>query len=165
MKIITPQEGYFKATTLCSRGEQCTGDILDKLKRWGIADVDAAAIISRLIEERYIDNERFARAYCRDKARFQSWGKRKIIFNLRQKGVSQEIIDDALTHVEDETYSEKLETTLRNKFKTIAGKDPYKVRASLYRHAASRGFESQEIMQAISKIMNVTEDDDDFTSI
>ena len=66
------------------------------------------AIIDRLKHERYLDNERYARAYCRDKLRFNGWGRIKIGYMLRGKGIEQEFIDAALADIDEEQYADIL---------------------------------------------------------
>ena len=103
-KPITPDNAFLRLATLCARCEQAEGDLRKKLRDWGIASSDADAIIDRLKQERYLDNERYAHAYCRDKLRFNGWGRIKIAFMLKGKGVEQEFIDAALAQIDEEQY-------------------------------------------------------------
>ena len=64
---ITPENAFLRLATMCARCEQAEGDLRRKLHDWGLAQTDASAVIQRLKQERYLDNGRFARAYCRDK--------------------------------------------------------------------------------------------------
>ena len=72
-KPITPDNAFLRLATLCARSEQAEGDLRRKLHDWALQPSDADAIIDRLKHERYLDNERYARAYCRDKLRFNGW--------------------------------------------------------------------------------------------
>ncbi len=128
------------------------GDLRRKLHDWGASPGDADAIIARLKRERYLDNERYARAYCRDKLRFNGWGRIKIAFMLRGKGVEQEYIDAALAEIDEEQYVAILDDALAAKAKTLSGKPDEQLRASLLRFASSRGFEPRLIFPAIERI-------------
>ena len=91
-KPITPDNAYLRLTALCARCEQAEGDLRKKLRDWGINSSDSNTIIERLKAERYLDNERYAHAYCRDKLRFNGWGRIKIAYMLKGKGIEQEFI-------------------------------------------------------------------------
>lgn len=153
-KPITPNNAFLRLSTLCARCEQAEGDLRKKLHDWGVSSSDADDIITRLQQERYLDNERFARAYCRDKLRFNGWGRIKIAFMLKGKGIEQEFIDAALSEIDEEQYSTILNDVLVAKVKTLKDKEPEQARASLLRFAASRGFEPALFFPAVSKIVS-----------
>lgn len=158
-KPITPDNAYLRLTTLCARCEQAEGDLRKKLRDWGIGTRDADAIIERLKQERYLDNERYARAYCRDKLRFNGWGRIKIAYMLKGKGIEQEFIDAAIAEIDEEQYAEILNDALLAKAKTLSGKTPEQARAALLRFAASRGFETALFFPAVSRITSSSDED------
>ena len=158
-KPITPNNAFLRLSTLCARCEQAEGDLRKKLHDWGVSSSDADYIITRLQQERYLDNERFARAYCRDKLRFNGWGRIKIAFMLKGKGIEQEFIDAALSEIDEEQYSTILNDVLVAKVKTLKDKEPEQARASLLRFAASRGFEPALFFPAVSKIVSNNDED------
>lgn len=151
-KPITPDNAYLRLATLCARSEQAQGDLRKKLHDWGITENDSNDIIARLKQERYLDNERYARAYCRDKLRFNGWGRIKIAFMLRSKGIEQEYIDAALAEIDGEEYAAILDNAIEAKAKTLTGKEPEQFTASLLRFASSRGFEPSVIFPAIERL-------------
>ena len=158
-KPITPNNAFLRLATLCARCEQAEGDLRKKLRDWGIASSDADAIIDRLKQERYLDNERYARAYCRDKLRFNGWGRIKIAFMLKGKGIEQEFIDAALAQIDEEQYVTILNEALEAKARSLKDKDQQQVRASLLRFAASRGFETNLIFPAVARILTPSDED------
>lgn len=143
---------YDKAAVLCSRSEKCTSEIQDKLKLWGLSAEDSELVIKKLITEKYIDDERFARAYAKDKFRFNRWGKQKIEYMLRAKKINQETVQLALEEITDEGYSSELLKLIADKEKTIKAKDPYDKRNKLMRFAMGRGFESGKIYAALKEL-------------
>jgi regulatory protein len=145
---------YNKATFLCSKSEKCTSEILEKLKLWGLPSDEAEQVIEKLVEEKYIDDERFARAYVKDKFRLNHWGKQKIAHMLRAKNIAPEIQEIAFEEIEDEGYSDELHKLLTDKLKSTKGKDKYDTRNKLMRFAMGRGFESGQIY-AILKEMGI----------
>jgi regulatory protein len=104
-----------------------------------------------LISEKYLNDERFACAYAKDKFRFNRWGKQKIAFMLRAKGISPEIIGRAFVEIEDSEYAEDLRKLLADKAKTIKAKDKYDLRNKLMRFALGRGFEPDQIYAALKE--------------
>jgi len=143
---------YNKAAFLCSKSEHCTFEIMEKLKLWGLSPEDADPVIKKLVDEKYIDDERFARAYVKDKFRFNHWGKQKIAFMLRSKNISSEIVELAFEEIEDENYSNELRKLLTGKEKSVKAKDPFDKRNKLMRFAMGRGFESGEIYNALKEL-------------
>ena len=138
-----------RAAALCSAGEQCSGDIHDKLLRWGCPEEDAAEIVARLVGERFIDDTRYALAFTHDRIRYARWGRVKIQYALRQKGIDGEAIATALRAIDDEwseEYGEALRHTLA-KCPVDSSADyetRQRQRARQLRHAASHGFTAAE---------------------
>jgi len=143
---------YDKAAFLCSRSEHCTSEIQEKLKLWGLSVEDAEPVIEKLKEEKYLDDERFARAYTKDKFRFNHWGKQKIAYMMRSKQISPEIMELAFEEIEDEGYSEELRKLLTDKEKSVKAKDKYDKRNKLMRFAMGRGFESEGIYKVLKEL-------------
>jgi len=143
---------FDKAAYLCSRAEKCTSEIQDKLKLWGLSAEDSEPVIEMLIAEKYIDDERFARAYVKDKFSFNHWGKQKIAHMLRAKHISSEILELAFEEIEEERYSDELKKLLTVKLKSTKGKDKYDLRNKLMRFAMGRGFESGKIYELFKEM-------------
>lgn len=157
--MITPENALYRAAALCSRCEQAEADIRKKLKTWGITSSDAEKIIARLYEGNYLNERRYAEAFALDKFRFNGWGRTKISFSMRQKGISQDSIAEALQEIDETEYRMKLREILQSKFHTLHDKEHQLQRASLFRFAASRGFEPALISQEVSLLLKNLDDD------
>ena len=131
---MTPETALNPAAALCARSEQAASDVRGKLLRWGLTPQQAQEVIDRLIDGGYLDDERYARAFVNDKFKFNGWGRIKIAYQLRAKGISQDCIDD-------ESYEQALLQLLTTKASTLRGKDPQQARAALLRFATGRGYE------------------------
>ena len=153
-KPISPENALSRAAMLCSSCEQAEHDIRNKLKSWGIAESDAENIIDRLISENYLNEERFAVAFTRDKFRFEGWGRIKIAYHLKCKHVSQHVIDEALSEIDEDEYIQSLEHIIQVKMRSLKGKEPILAKASLLRFASSRGFEPNLIYRVLPKFIN-----------
>ena len=141
-----------KAATYASRCEHCESEVREKLLAWGGSNEEVNEIIAYLIEERYIDNQRYANSYTKDKFRFNHWGKYKISMMLRSKDIGNEIIEEALEQIDDEEYLEKLQQILRDKLRSLKYSSEYEKKGKLFKFAQSRGFESGAISKVIDSI-------------
>ena len=127
-------------------------------------------IVRSLLDERFIDDERYARAFVRDKYRFNGWGRAKITAALRTKGIEAAVIDEALGEIDDEEYEKVMTQALAAKVRTLAGREPRAARDALVRFAASRGYEPARFFPVITSLLGGGDDedlsdfaDDDFT--
>ena len=84
-KPITEQEALQKLSALCARAEHSSGEMLEKMRRWQLSEDAHERVLDRLIDEKFVDDERFARLFVREKIRFDRWGRRKIEQALYQK--------------------------------------------------------------------------------
>lgn len=147
---LTPKEAYSKLVDLCSAGEYSTGEALERLRAWGIAERDAFDIVQRLVNERFIDDERFARAYVRSKIVYDRWGLVKIRQSLYKKGVERELIDTAIAEeVDMDVYYSNLADVLRSKARTMPAELDADCRAKLLRFATGRGYEPGLVMEML----------------
>ena len=152
-KILTPPEALHRAAALCSSAEHCTADIREKLARWGVTEADSRTIIDRLVQERFIDEQRYAVAFVKDKFRFSGWGRIKMRYALQQKRIDGSDIDHALATLDEEQYNDRLLELLQAKSRSLRDDDPEARRAKLFRFATSRGFESALIFNALKQVV------------
>ena len=144
-----------KATALCSQSEHCKAQIMEKLSLWGVSVQDAYNIMDYLEKEKYIDNKRFARAYCHDKFCYNHWGRIKIRQMLRHLRLSDEEIEEGMQAINDDDYLEALNDVLRAKDRTLREKDIYLRKAKLVRHLLSRGFETDLAVDAVNEYLQL----------
>ena len=154
-KEITEQEAFLQLATVCAQAEHCEKEMRDKLKRWGIDESAQDRIIQRLINERYIDDERYARAFVKDKIRYNKWGRRKVQQALWLKHIDPEIQQRVLDEIDDSEYLDVLRPLLRQKRKTVKAESDYELTQKLVRFALGRGFTFDIIRQCL----DVDEDD------
>ena len=153
-KVITYQKALARVTRYCSLSEKCEQDVRKKLIAWQLPIEDIEKIIAYLKEEKYLNEMRFAEFFARDKHRFGKWGKTKIIFALKSKGISPGVIDEAIKNIDFGDYSEQLNSLLAAKFKSIKYKDKCDAKVKLYRFGISRGFENELVLKAIEEILS-----------
>jgi regulatory protein len=137
---------------LCSTKEVCEHDALEKLLKWEITYPNAMSIIDWLIDEKFINNNRYAHCFVKDKYRFNKWGRIKIRYALRLKKVSSADIDDAMIEINEKEYHEILLQVVKAKILSSKENDAYKLKAKVFANAQSKGYESELIFNAIDEI-------------
>ncbi len=148
-KEKTEQEAYLQLAAVCAQAEHCEQEMRDKMKRWGM-DVEAQnRVIERLAQERYIDNERYARAFVKDKVRYNKWGRRKVQQALWMKCIDDDIQQRVLDEIDDAEYLKVLMPLLKQKRKSIKAANDYELNQKLVRFALSRGFDYGVIRQCL----------------
>lgn len=147
------KEAYGRAAALCSRAEKSPGSVAEKLRQWELSDHEAQAVLQRLLAEKYLDEDRFARSYVRDKFRFNQWGRVKIAYQLKGEKISSPAIETALGEIDDESYRETLLKLLTDKMKKTPAANDYDRKAKLFRFAQSRGFEGDLVLRLIDRLV------------
>ena len=151
---MTADEILYKLAARCSVSEQCLSDIEAKLSRYDLTEEEHTRILRHLVEEKYVDDRRYAEAYVKDKYRFNKWGRIKIAQGLRLKGIDNETIKSAMETIDEEEYLSILRDLIKAKRKSTRGTSEYEINGKLTRFATGRGFE----FTAIRRCINVDDD-------
>ena len=149
MKEVTEQGGYLQLAQLCARSEHCQWELLEKMRRWEMSEEVQARVMQRLVSERYVDDERYARAFVRDKVRYNKWGRRKVEQGLWLKHIDEDIRERVLDEVDDEEYLSALRPLLRQKRRSTRAASDYELNQKLVRFALGRGFTYDIIRQCL----------------
>lgn len=150
MMEMNEQTALQRLASLCSRGEHSSGEMLEKMRRWGLDEGAQARIMERLIRDRYVDDARFARAFVSDKVRYNQWGRRKIEQALWQKGIDEDIRRSVLDDVDEEEYQSVLRTLLKAKSRSVRAANDYEKKMKLVRFALGRGYSYDQIRRCIT---------------
>lgn len=145
----TENDAYLTLAALCAQAEHCQHEMLEKMRRWELSAEAQARVMERLVKERYVDDERYARAFVKDKVRYNKWGRRKVEQALWQKHIDEDIRQRALDEVDDEEYLTVLRPLLQQKRKSTKAQSDYELNQKLVRFALSRGFTFDVIRQCI----------------
>lgn len=150
---MTYEQALNRAAAYCSQAERATQEVLQKLEAWEVSDEDAARILEFLRKERFLDEQRYVHAFVNDKFTYERWGRIKIAYALRAKGVTGAVVTNTLDDVIDpDQYVETLTDLLRAKMRGMKTPLAPNDRAKLYRFAAQRGFESAVVGQALQRL-------------
>ena len=145
----TENDAYLTLAALCAQAEHCQWEMTEKMRRWELSDEAQARVMERLVKERYVDDERYARAFVKDKVRYNQWGRRKVEQALWQKHIDEDIRQRVLDEVDDEEYLSVLRPLLQQKRKSTKAQSDYELNQKLVRFALSRGFTYDIIRQCL----------------
>lgn len=145
----TENEAYLTLAALCAQAEHCQWEMLEKMRRWELSDEAQARVMERLVKERYVDDERYARAFVKDKIRYNKWGRQKVEQALWQKHIDDDIRQRVLDEVDDDEYLSILRPLLQQKRKSTKAQSDYELNQKLIRFALGRGFTFDIIRQCI----------------
>ena len=157
MKQMSEQEVLLRLTSLCSTAEHCSHEMLEKMRRWEIDEDTQARIMEYLVKEKYIDDERYARFFAKDKIRYNKWGRRKVEQAMWQKHIDADIQQRVLDEIDDDEYLLILRPLLKSKRRTVKAANNYEMNMKLIRFAMGRGFTMDIIRQCL--------DNDEFDEI
>lgn len=139
-------------TRYCQYQDRCQKEIRNKLYENGASKDEVAELMIELIELKLIDEERYARNFARGKFRIKNWGKRKIIFELKQDQISEYCIKKGLSEIDDEEYLQTLERLTERKIpEYMKDKNLFTRRAKLQRYLSQKGYEQELIAEMIKK--------------
>ena len=150
-KPLTPDQVLEKMAKYCAYQERCVKDVKDKLKSFDLPEKEKTKILDYLLDNRFVDNERFAKAFVRGKVNQSGWGVNKIRFHLMQKGIDKELIDEALGQTDEEVYRQRLIDILKTKSKTVKAASDYEKKRKLAAYAMQKGFEGPLVWEVVKE--------------
>jgi regulatory protein len=145
MNKLNYEQALRRLAAYCSRAERCIWDVRRKMDEWEISPGQQNQIIQKLQKEKFLDEERYCKAFVNDKTRYNRWGIYKIRYELKKKQISESLIQEVLKTVDPEENRERLRQLIEQKKKTVKGKNEWEIRQKLLRFAASRGFSQEDI--------------------
>jgi regulatory protein len=155
MKKPTPAEAKGKIQQYCAYQERSHLEVRNKLYGYGLYRTDVDEILSALITDGFLNEERFAKAFAGGKFRMKKWGRIKITHALEAKGVSPNCIKIALKEIEQADYLKSLHELLTVKAPTIGKENTYEVRDKLSKYAMQKGYEPELIWKVLREIVRI----------
>lgn len=149
----TAQVVYKKMAALCSRAEQCSPDIRKKIIAAGLSNDEADDIIEKLKAEKFIDDQRYVNFYVSEKFRINKWGKVKMRYYLKMKGLDDDLIQKGLDELDEEKYRQVLIKTMKEKARSVKKKNKFEKMGQVIRFTQNRGFEPELIHRYLNDSM------------
>ncbi|MDF1570275.1 MAG: regulatory protein RecX [Bacteroidales bacterium] len=141
-----------RAAKLCSTSEKSSQDMRTKMIAWGLDELEADKALAYLVEHQFIDDSRFAHYFVKDKLKFNKWGRIRIGYALRQKGLTDAVIEQALGKIDEADYTEILDHLIAQKISSAGDPSIPANKAKVLRFAAQRGFSAEEIYRAFDRL-------------
>lgn len=146
---ITEEQAFKKLSAMCARAEHCQYEMTEKMRRWQMQEDVQARVMERLVKNKYVDDDRYSRAFVRDKVRYNKWGRLKVAQALRMKRIPDDVIAAALDKIDRDEYIELLRQLILAKRKSTKADSEYELKMKLMRFAASRGFTADEAKEVV----------------
>ena len=151
-KPLTPDQVLDKMAKYCAYQERCVKDVRDKLKTFEIPEEEKAKILDYLLDNRFVNDERFVKSFVRGKVNQSGWGVNKIRFHLIQKGIDKDIIEEALGQTDEEVYRQRLIEILKTKAKTVKADSDFEKKRKLAAYAMQKGFEGSLVWETLKDL-------------
>lgn len=152
-KYHSKEEALQKAKQYCAYQERCHSEVKEKLYSLGMYKKEVDELLSELISENYLNEERFAIQYAGGKFRIKQWGKVKIKYSLKQKQVSEYCIKKALAAIDEQDYKRTAQKLFDQKLKTLkAEKNIFTKKRKLQDHLVQKGFETSLVSKLIGEM-------------
>jgi len=152
MNNLSYEQALNRIATYCSRAERCFFDVRRKLDSWEIPVNQQNEIIKKLQKEKFLDEERFCKAFVNDKTKYNRWGIYKIRFELKKRLIPEELIKEVLKNIDTKENSELLRLLIEQKMKSVKGKNEWEIKQKLMRFVAGRGFALNDIERILESI-------------
>jgi len=147
--LYTILEAKQKIESYCAYQERCDQEVRLKLKSWNLYLEDVDILISDLITNNFLNEERFAEAYVSGKFRIKKWGRIKIKQHLKQKNISAYSIKKAINTIDEDDYLKTIKDLLESKSRLITTKNKWDKLNKLKRYLASKGYESELVYEVV----------------
>ena len=148
-QTLSPDQVLDKMAKYCAYQERCVKDVTDKLTTFDLPEKDRHEILNYLIENRFVNDERFAYCFVKGKINQSGWGLNKIRFHLIQKGIAKDLIDKALQSFDQEAYRQRLVEVLKTKSKTVKAANEFEKKRKLAAYAMQKGFEANLVWEVL----------------
>lgn len=151
-KSFTVDEIKKKLEYYCAYQDRCHQEVEKKLKEFHLIPEARELILIHLIQNDFLNEQRFAQSFARGKFKIKKWGRKRIVQELKFRKISEYNIKSALKEIDDEEYWKTLEAVAQIKNELIKEKNPYLRKQKLYQHLYRKGFESDLIQEVLKEI-------------
>lgn len=144
-KEVSPERLLNILCKYCSYQDRCLYEVEQKINQYYVEQDEKDQLIDYLIDERFLDEDRFVKSYVKSKFNLKKWGKIKIANHLRNKRIESLKIENGLNEINEEKYLEVIQVLGKKKWESLKGEDFIQKKAKTMRYLASKGFESDKI--------------------
>ena len=147
--MMTYEMALQRLSALCASAEHCEYEMTEKMRKWEVEESDRERIMEYLRKAKFVDDERYARAFVKDKIKYNKWGRRKVEQGLWAKHIAEDIRQRVLDEVDESQYKSVLTDLLKSKRRSIKAANDYEMNRNLIKFALSRGFDYSIVRHCI----------------
>ena len=147
--MMTYEMALQRLSALCASAEHCEYEMTEKMRKWEVEESDCERIMEYLRKAKFVDDERYARAFVKDKIKYNKWGRRKVEQGLWAKHITEDIRQRVLDEVDESQYKSVLTDLLKSKRRSIKAANDYEMNRKLIKFALSRGFDYSIVRHCI----------------
>lgn len=147
--MMTYQMALQRLSALCASAEHCEYEMTEKMRKWEVEESDCERIMEYLRKAKFVDDERYARAFVKDKIKYNKWGRRKVEQGLWAKHIAEDIRQRVLDEVDESQYKSVLTDLMKSKRRSIKAANDYEMNRKLIKFALSRGFDYSIVRHCI----------------
>lgn len=147
--MMTYEMALQRLSALCASAEHCEYEMTEKMRKWEVEESDCERIMEYLRKAKFVDDERYARAFVKDKIKYNKWGRRKVEQGLWAKHIAEDIRQRVLDEVDESQYKSVLTDLLKSKRRSIKAANDYEMNRKLIKFALSRGFDYSIVRHCI----------------
>ena len=151
-KIYNLKEVKSRIRFYRAKEDRCQQQVMDKLLEYGVSIGVSEEILLELIQEKYVDEERYSRSFCSGKFKVKKWGRRKIIFELKKKRVSEVCIQKGLEEIDEAAYLHTLQQLLEKKKNSTKDTNQFVRKKKMVDYVVRKGYESDLVWEAVHKL-------------
>lgn len=150
--IYTVKEATLKLMRYCTYQERCHKEVEQKLRNYYLTKNEQQEVIMKLIDENFLNEERFTKAFVNDKFRLQKWGRHRITRELKFRQISEYLIRVGMQEIEEEEYLNTFDHLFNKKLRSIQEKNPLKLKKKVADFLFRKGYESELIYDRLQQI-------------
>ena len=147
--MMTYEMALQRLSALCASAEHCEYEMTEKMRKCEVEESDCERIMEYLRKAKFVDDERYARAFVKDKIKYNKWGRRKVEQGLWAKHIAEDIRQRVLDEVDESQYKSVLTDLLKSKRRSIKAANDYEMNRKLIKFALSRGFDYSIVRHCI----------------
>lgn len=152
--VYTVQEAYKKLARYCAYQERCHREVELKLQAYKLTSIERQEVVTRLIADNFLNEERFAIAFVRDKFNLQKWGKERIKRELKQRRISAYLMRKALGEIDAEEYVQVFEDLVQKKLELLESESTLKKKKKLMDYLIRKGYEYDRIYNILNRVFS-----------
>jgi regulatory protein len=151
-KTISPAQAFTKIASYCAYQERSHKEVKNKLYEYGLHENEVDELVTRMITEGFLNEERFAKAFAGGKFRIKKWGRLKIVNELEALGLTKKCIQKGLNEIDTSDYVKTLKGLIKKKAAQLDEDNQFKKRDKIARYVISKGYEPEQVWEIVKDV-------------